>query len=37
MRFRAILIVAAVAVVLAGCVVVPARPVYYRPAPVVVY
>jgi PBP1b-binding outer membrane lipoprotein LpoB len=37
MRFRTIVILAAAAVVLAGCVIVPARPVYYRPAPVVVY
>jgi len=37
MLFRTIVILAAAAVVLAGCVVVPARPAYYRPAPVVVY
>lgn len=37
MRLPTIVILAAAAVVLAGCVVVPARPVYYRPAPVVVY
>ncbi|CAB3762347.1 hypothetical protein LMG29542_04334 [Paraburkholderia humisilvae] len=29
--------VALLAMTLAGCVVVPARPVYYRPAAVVVY
>jgi PBP1b-binding outer membrane lipoprotein LpoB len=28
---------ALLALTLAGCVVVPARPVYYRPAPVVIY
>jgi hypothetical protein len=32
-----LLAVAALAAVLAGCVVVPARPVHYRVAPVVVY
>jgi len=37
MPLRTIVILAAAAVVLAGCVVVPARPVYYRSAPVVVY
>ncbi|AIO35512.1 putative membrane protein [Burkholderia cenocepacia] len=37
MPFRTVVIVAVAAVVLAGCVVVPARPAYYRPAPVVVY
>lgn len=37
MPFRTIVILAAVAIVLVGCVVAPARPVYYRPAPVVVY
>ncbi|AIO38908.1 putative membrane protein [Burkholderia cenocepacia] len=37
MPVRTVLIVIAAAVVLTGCVVVPARPVYYRPAPVVVY
>ncbi|VWB05302.1 membrane protein [Burkholderia territorii] len=37
MPFRTIVILTISAVVLAGCVVVPARPVYYRPAPVVVY
>ncbi len=37
MPFRIIVIQAAAAIALAGCVVVPARPVYYRPAPVVVY
>lgn len=25
------------AIALTGCIVVPARPVYYRPAPVVIY
>jgi PBP1b-binding outer membrane lipoprotein LpoB len=34
---RKLLAVAALAIVLAGCVVVPARPVYYHPAPVVIY
>jgi PBP1b-binding outer membrane lipoprotein LpoB len=34
---RKLLAVAALAIILAGCVVVPARPVYYRPAPVVIY
>jgi PBP1b-binding outer membrane lipoprotein LpoB len=34
---RKLLAVAALAIMLAGCVVVPARPVYYRPAPVVIY
>ncbi|MGF6599305.1 PBP1b-binding outer membrane lipoprotein LpoB [Paraburkholderia sp. GAS448] len=28
---------ALLALTLAGCIVVPARPVYYRPAPVVIY
>jgi hypothetical protein len=37
MPFRTLVILAAAAIVLAGCVVVPARPVYYRPAPVIVY
>ncbi len=37
MPFRIIVILAVAAIVLAGCVVVPACPVYYRPAPVVVY
>lgn len=37
MPFRTVVILAAAVVVLAGCVVVPARPAYYRPAPVVVY
>ena len=37
MPFRTVVILAAAAVVLAGCVVAPARPVYYWPAPVVVY
>jgi acyl-CoA synthetase (AMP-forming)/AMP-acid ligase II len=34
---RTLFVVALAAIVLAGCVVVPARPVYYRPARVVVY
>ncbi|ACR28005.1 Hypothetical protein bglu_1g08220 [Burkholderia glumae BGR1] len=34
---RTLFVVGLAAVVLAGCVVVPARPVYYRPARVVVY
>jgi len=34
---RKLLAVAALAIVLAGCVVVPGRPAYYRPAPVVIY
>ncbi|AJX17181.1 putative membrane protein [Burkholderia sp. MSHR3999] len=34
---RTVFVIALVAVTLAGCVVVPARPVYYRPAPVVIY
>ncbi len=34
---RTLLAIALAAVTLAGCVVVPARPVYYRPAPVVIY
>jgi hypothetical protein len=34
---KKLLAVAALVVILAGCVVVPARPVYYRPAPVVIY
>ncbi|VWB55847.1 membrane protein [Burkholderia lata] len=37
MPFRTVVILAAAAIVLAGCVVVPARPAYYRPARVVVY
>lgn len=37
MPVRTVVILAAAVVVLAGCVVVPARPAYYRPAPVVVY
>ncbi len=37
MPLRTIVILTAAAIVLAGCVVVPARPAYYRPAPVVVY
>ena len=31
------LAIALIAITLAGCVVVPARPAYYRPAPVVIY
>ena len=34
---KTLLAAALVAIVLAGCVVVPARPVYIRPAPVVIY
>ncbi|AJY12002.1 putative membrane protein [Burkholderia dolosa AU0158] len=34
---RTWIVLALVAVTLAGCIVVPARPVYYRPAPVVIY
>lgn len=34
---RKLLAVAALAITLAGCIVVPARPAYYRPAPVVIY
>ena len=34
---RKLLAVAALAITLAGCIVVPARPMYYRPAPVVIY
>ncbi len=34
---RTRIVLALVAVTLAGCIVVPARPVYYRPAPVVIY
>lgn len=34
---RTWIVLALVAVMLAGCIVVPARPVYYRPAPVVIY
>ncbi len=34
---RKLLAAAALAIVLAGCVVVPARPMYMRPAPVVIY
>ncbi|AIO70165.1 putative membrane protein [Burkholderia oklahomensis] len=37
MNLRTLVILALAAATLAGCVVVPARPVYYRPAPVVVY
>ena len=29
--------IALVAITVAGCIVVPARPVYYGPAPVVIY
>ena len=32
-----LLAVLLLAVTLAGCIVVPARPAYYRPAPVVIY
>lgn len=34
---RTWIVLALVAVTLAGCIIVPARPVYYRPAPVVIY
>ncbi len=34
---RTVFLVALMALVLAGCVVVPAQPVYYHPARVVVY
>lgn len=34
---KKLLATAALAIVLAGCVVVPAHPVYVRPAPVVIY
>ncbi|CAG9264735.1 hypothetical protein C7402_106320 [Paraburkholderia unamae] len=34
---RKLLAVAALAIILGGCIVVPARPMYYRPAPVVIY
>jgi hypothetical protein len=34
---RNLLAIALLAITLAGCVVVPARPVYVRPAPVVIY
>ncbi|MDR9176331.1 hypothetical protein FEP12_05144 [Burkholderia multivorans] len=34
---RTLLAIALAAVTLAGCIIVPARPVYYRPAPVVIY
>jgi PBP1b-binding outer membrane lipoprotein LpoB len=34
---RRLLAAAALALMLAGCVVVPARPVHYRVAPVVIY
>jgi hypothetical protein len=34
---RNLIAIALLAVTLAGCVVVPARPVYVRPGPVVVY
>lgn len=36
-RARTLLALGLLTIVLAGCVVVPARPVYYRPAPVVIY
>jgi PBP1b-binding outer membrane lipoprotein LpoB len=32
-----LLAAALLALTLAGCIVVPARPAYYRPAPVVIY
>ena len=32
-----LLAIAALAIALAGCVVVPARPVHYRVAPIVIY
>ncbi len=34
---KKLLAAAVLALTLAGCIVVPARPVYVRPAPVVVY
>lgn len=34
---RTAIAIALVAITLAGCIVVPTRPVYYRPAPVVIY
>ncbi|POR48231.1 hypothetical protein B0G62_115114 [Paraburkholderia eburnea] len=34
---RRLLAAAALAIVLAGCVVVPARPMYVRAAPIVIY
>lgn len=34
---RKLLAVAALAIMLAGCIVVPERPAYYRPGPVVIY
>lgn len=34
---RTLLAIALAAVTLASCIIVPARPVYYRPAPVVIY
>lgn len=34
---RTLFALALVVITLAGCVVVPARPAYYRPAPVVIY
>ncbi len=37
MKFAKLLIAMLVTATLAGCIVVPARPAYYRPAPVVVY
>lgn len=37
MKFAKLLVAMLVAATLAGCIVVPARPAYYRPASVVVY
>lgn len=37
MRKKTLLAIAVLAVTLAGCVVVPARPVYYHPVGIVVY
>ena len=37
MRKRTLLAIVVLAITLAGCVVVPARPVYYHPVGVVVY
>lgn len=34
---RTAIAIALVAIALAGCIVVPARPIYYRSAPVVIY
>jgi len=34
---KRLLAAALLALTLAGCIVVPARPAYYRPAPVVIY